>query len=287
MSSIMSITAASGVSAGSIQLNRVLAAQQSSFERLSSGSRLNRPADDPGGAAVALNLRYTSTVLGATEAGMMNALSFLEAQAGELTRVAGVLGRMDELATRLLDPTNAAEDNDTYLMEVNQLREELVKTQSADFNGRKLFLNYQGDTSDQLLVRLDGGARTMALTQSDFNSTNGWIFLLGLTSPYTGLGTDTADGLAAFGQAGFEELRGAVGGMLATNGAETSRVQTALDGVRMKAVAVGEAHSRIEDTDVAREVTQLGRRSILLQSAAAMLTQANTASEVVLKVLGV
>jgi flagellin len=73
--------------------------------------------------------------------------------------------------------------------------------------------------------------------------------------------------------------------MMATNGAESSRLQFALDSLSTQKVNVEAANSRIYDVDVAAETTRLARANILVQSGAAMLAQANAASQIALKLL--
>ena len=72
---------------------------------------------------------------------------------------------------------------------------------------------------------------------------------------------------------------------MATNGAESSRLQFALDALSIQKVNVEAANSRIFDVDVAAETTRLARANILVQSGAAMLAQANAASQIALKLL--
>jgi flagellin len=73
--------------------------------------------------------------------------------------------------------------------------------------------------------------------------------------------------------------------MMATNGAQASRLQFALDALSTQKVNVEAANSRIYDVDVAAETTRLARANILVQSGAAMLAQANAASQIALKLL--
>jgi len=73
--------------------------------------------------------------------------------------------------------------------------------------------------------------------------------------------------------------------MMAKNGAESSRLQFALDSLSTQKVNVEAANSRIYDVDVAAETTRLARANILVQSGAAMLAQANAASQIALKLL--
>ena len=101
-----------------------------------------------------------------------------------------------------------------------------------------------------------------------------------------GIGTDTPEGLAAFGQAGFDMLLQSVSSMLATNGAEQSRVLHALDQARTRGGNLEAAGSRVSDVDVAREVTQLGRTSIRMEASRAVMTQANVLGDLAVKLLG-
>jgi len=73
--------------------------------------------------------------------------------------------------------------------------------------------------------------------------------------------------------------------MMATNGAEASRVQFALDSLNVNQVNLESALSRIQDVDVATETAKLARANILVQAGAAMLTQANASQSIALKLL--
>ena len=124
------------------------------------------------------------------------------------------------------------------------------------------------------------------LTQSDFSVNSNWIDLLGFNSPYRGSGSGIAQDLLDFSNGGgFQNLIQNVATMMATNGAQQSRLNFAIDNLRTKATAFTEARSRISDVDVATEVTRLNRSSVLLQSGASMLTQANVSNELALKLL--
>ena len=95
----------------------------------------------------------------------------------------------------------------------------------------------------------------------------------------------TPEGLAAFGQAGFDMLLQSVSSMLATNGAEQSRVLHALDQARTRGGNLEAAGSRVSDVDVAREVTRLGRASIRMEASRAVMTQANVLGELAVRLL--
>jgi flagellin len=287
----MNITLSSALSTqssnASMDLSRAQRANDDSNARLSSGSRLVHTSTDPAGYAVSLKLRHTSSVLGALESNLLNARSFLETQASGLSGIASALQRMDEIAILMKDPTRSTDDNSNYLAEANQLRAGIAGIQKTQFNDRNLFVKVDG-TSDSLSFRTDSGGSLMSLTQSDFNTAIFWGLLLGDDPTYTGSAgqTDTAQGLVDFSNEGlFQSLQDIVATMMATNGAEQSRLNFAIDNLRTKATAFTEARSRISDVDVATEVTRLNRSSVLLQSGASMLTQANVSNELALKLL--
>lgn len=114
----------------------------------------------------------------------------------------------------------------------------------------------------------------------------GWFFALGNEAPYIGVSTDTPEGLAGFGQAGFDTLMQSVATMLVRNGAEQSRVRSALDQARTRRRHTEAADSRVSDVDVAREVTRLSRTNIQMEATRSVLVQANVLADLALKLLG-
>jgi flagellin len=91
--------------------------------------------------------------------------------------------------------------------------------------------------------------------------------------------------VADFGQAGFDTLLQSVSSMLAQNGAEQSRVQSALDQARTRRIHTEAADGRISDVDVAREVTRLSRTNIQMDATRSVMAQANVLAEIALKIL--
>jgi flagellin-like hook-associated protein FlgL len=169
----MNITISSALSTQasniSMDLARAQRSNQDSSARLASGTKLVHTSTDPAGYAVSLKLRHTSSVLGALESNLLNARSFLETQAAGLSSISSVLQRMDEVSTLMKDPTKSSPDNDNYLAEADQLREQIAQVQSSEFNGKKLFVFFSGgQTPDVLSVKINESGTSMMLTQSDF-----------------------------------------------------------------------------------------------------------------------
>jgi flagellin len=204
----------------------------------------------------------------AQSANVSNALSFLQTAAGSLKTAASVLERMSELGTLGSDVTKNTADISNYETEFSALYAELVKLTSDTFNGVDLF----STTASSLTVYLsEDGQQSMGITQSNLATSFGSLTSLGVV---TGTGVSLA-----------ESAIQTLATMMATNGAEQSRLDFAIDNLRTKATAFTEARSRISDVDVATEVTRLNRSSVLLQSGASMLTQANVSNELALKLL--
>lgn len=273
-----------------MDLSRARRSNEESSARLASGSKLSRTSSDPGGYAVALKLRHTSSVIGALETNLINARSFLEIQGSELSSLGSILQRMDEIATLMKDSTKSTQDQDNYLTEFNQLREAVRTLQDFRFNDRRLFLPFDAGqrsiSPEALSIQIDSAGNAMSLTQSDFTNSE-WLSLLDISAPYISPDTASSPDIVSYSNAGgFQALIQIVSTMIATNGAEQSRLNFAIDNLRTKATAFEEAHSRIADVDVAKEVTRLNRSSVLLQSGAAMMTQANVSNELALRVLG-
>ena len=241
---------------------------QKSLARLSSGSRISSPSDDAGGLAVSNKLVAAIRRTDASAVNVSNALSFLQTQAGSLKSAAAVLDRMSELGTLAGDVTKSSSDIANYCTEYVNLALELNKLTSDSFNGIKLF----SDAAGSLTVYLsEDGVQTMNIDQANLFSTfSGVTDLSSVTGGTISNVTASIQSLAT---------------LMANNGAQASRLQFALDSLNVNKVNLEAANSRIYDVDVAAETTKLARANILVQSGAAMLSQANAASQIALKLL--
>lgn len=244
---------------------------QKSLARLSSGSRISTPSDDAGGLAVSMKLSAALKRTDAQSANVSNALSFLQTAAGSLKTASTVLERLSELGTLASDVTKSSADISNYSTEYDQLILELAKLSSDTFNGISLFSSTTGSQSLTVFLSEDGD-QSMTISTENL----GAIFgnLSGSVTQITG----NSISIAATAIQQLSEK-------MATNGAESSRLQFALDALSVNKVNVEAANSRIYDVDVAAETTRLARANILVQSGAAMLAQANAASQIALKLL--
>ena len=167
MNSVVSYTNSSVRNQAVFDLNRSSGQYAKSVARIASGSRLVETSDDPGAYSVSLKLKSSGKALDAVQKGLMNALSFLQAQADGLGEVGRAVERMNVLATLVLDPTKNSEDVHASILEMNQLREEIVSVQASKLNGQKLFVNFLGqfgEPIDPLGVQLTDSGQTLTLT---------------------------------------------------------------------------------------------------------------------------
>jgi flagellin len=200
-----------------------------------------------------------------------NAISLLQVQAGDLKTAGTVLDRMSELASLAVDPTKSSTDIANYSVEYSGLTNELLSLSSDSFNGVSLFSGPVG-TLTAFLSQDGSPSQTMGFSQhtlGNLTANIGWSASVTSGSLISNI-TDAIQQLSA---------------MMATNGSESSRLQFALDSLNVNAVNLEAANSRIYDVDVAAETSKLARANILVQSGAAMLTQANASQSIALKLL--
>jgi len=244
---------------------------QKSLARLSSGSRIATTSDDAGGTAVAMKLSAAVRRTQSTSANVANALSLLQVQAGSMKAAATVLDRLSELATLAGDVTKSTQDISNYSTEYTSLVTQLNTLASDSFNGVSLF---SGATGTMTVYISQDGSQTMGISQH--NLTGVYNTVANITSLGSATGTNLSKVTAAIQDLATK---------MATNGAESSRVQFALDSLNVNGVNLEAALSRIQDVDVAAETAKLARANILVQSGAAMLTQANASQSIALKLL--
>ena len=221
--------------------------------------------------------------------GISNALSLMQTQAASLQAISAQLSRMSELTVLMQDVTKSTEDLDNYMAEFNGVRQEMGRTFEDKFNGMDL-LFYQGINAPLTVFLDESGTRTMTIERTDFSANSGWASLVGATKPYGGTAgvTDSPASLineTLWGSSSLQLLIQDLATMIAKNGATQARLQFALDAVREQKLTFEQAVSRLADTDVAAETANLARTSILVQSSASALTQANESSNIVLKLL--
>ena len=252
------------IAAANLNQNNMLL--QKSLARLSSGSKITNPADDAGGLAVSMKLESAIARTDATSTNVANAISFMQTMDGGLKSAGQVLNRISELKTLSTDVTKSASDVANYDAEFTALKAQLTSTTAATFNGVALF----GGGTLSVGISEDG-VQTQTITKADL-ATN--------VSTITG-----AANLAALTVPTIATAISAVATSRAQNGAESSRLNFNTELLATNRINLEGANSRIVDTDIASESTRMARYNILVQGGSAMLAQANSTSQAILKLL--
>jgi flagellin len=263
---------------------------QRSLNRLSSGSRINSAYDDAGGLAVSMKLSASIRRTDATLANVNNSIAFLQTQDGVIKTADKILNRMSELATLAQDVTKSTNDLALYNTELTQLKGQLNLMLDEKFNGINLFEAGSSASADGIafddaptltVVASHDGAQTIGITQVDLNQI---VFDICDSNSSSNMDiSTTADANDAVGsiQTAIQNLAT----LRANNGAEQSRLTFAADMLAVNKTNLEAANSRIIDVDVADESTKLARYNILQQAGTAMLAQANTSTQSILRLI--
>lgn len=287
-------------------LNQVAKTQSRSVVQLAAGSQAADPTSAGVQAGSVLKLRNSGLRLRALETGVVNAMSFLETQAGVFRQMSDVVSRMSQLATQMRDPSKSTEDVDNYFEEVSKLQEELSSYRMAQFNGRNLMNYLNGDLGsvgtapEKLSVALgEEGNSVLNITQSDVATPAGpFNVLLGQITTVTTPGTDGSgladnefsDALtlvdeAQYGQKGFNLIIQDIAQRMAVNQTEQAQLRLNLDRIRGRMLGTDAATSRVADVDVAQELAVLARTDMQFRGAIATKTQSNVLADSALQIL--
>ncbi|MDR2374864.1 MAG: flagellin [Treponema sp.] len=257
------------------------------IEKLSSGLRINRAGDDASGLAVSEKMRSQIRGLNQAERNIQNGVSFIQTTEGYLQESQDILHRLRELAVQSANGIYSDEDRLQIQVEVSQLVDEVNRIAShAQFNGMNLLTGAFAQTD---------GTRTMLLQVGANMDQNEQIFIGNMTA--MALGIQDAQGEEGFlSIATPEEANMAIGTVdnalkqiskqRADLGAYQNRFEMAVEGVAIAAENLQAAESRIRDVDMASEVVNFSKDSILTQAGTAMLAQANVQTQSVLQLLG-
>lgn len=253
----------------------------SSFERLSSGFRINSAADDAAGLQI--SDRLTSQVQGLNQAvrNANDAISLTQTAEGALGEVTTSLQRIRTLAVQSQNGINSSADRTALQKEVSALRTEISRIATDTQFGNVNILD--GTFSAKFLVGANAG-QTISINLSSTN--------LGSISGFsaTGLGITSNDVSTASGASSLlADIDGAIsgiGGVRADLGALQNRFQSTIRNLSNISENLSSARSQIRDTDFAAETAELTRNQIIQQASVSVLSQANQRPQTALSLLG-
>ncbi|MEC8418192.1 MAG: flagellin [Pseudomonadota bacterium] len=265
------------------QLFDVSTSLSTSFERLSSGFRINSASDDAAGLQI--TDRMTSQVQGLNQAvrNANDAISLSQTAEGALQETTTALQRIRTLAVQSQNGINSSADRVALQKEVSALRTEISRiSTTTQFAGVNVL---SGDFSAKFLVGANAG-QTISVNLSSAALTRAGVN--GFSA--TGLGITTADVLtgtnASSMLAAVDSAISAVGGLRADLGALQNRFQSTIRNLSNISENVSAARSQIKDTDFATETANLTRNQIIQQASTTVLSQANQRPQAALQLLG-
>jgi len=257
-----------------------------SLARLSSGSKIVKPSDDAAGLAVSEKLQAQNARITAATTNVQNAISYVQTADGFLSSMNKVMTRMSELTAMARDVTKNTDDIALYNEEFQALRRQLADTIGngtgtplGTFNGISLF----GPKPGGLVVTIgESPDHTMTIGDIDLRDSAGAVW--SLVESFLGSGTSISVTSPTAGSLVVNAVQ-QLATERATLGASQSRLEVASAQLQVQYENLESAISRIRDVDVALEATQLAKAQILVQSGTAMLAQANSNPQSVLRLL--
>ena len=292
-----------------------------SIERISSGIRINRGADDAAGLAISEGLRSDIRALRQATRNANDGLSLLNVTEGALNEQSGILIRLRELASQAATGTVGSTERASIQLEFSALRDELTRiAMTTEFNGIGVIdgtLSKTVTSAAASTVAASGAVTSVAATNQTLVSTaasgavtsattndimiqigidnsadsrinlNNSLSLDAVTSSTLGVASLSVTG-AAEALTALAQIENAIASVTATRGkvgAVTNRLQRAVGALSITSENLQAAESSIRDADIAHEIAQLTRNQILVQTSTAMVGQSNLIPQSVLQLL--
>ena len=257
------------------------------FERLSSGLRLNGAKDDAAGLSI--STRMTSQIRGLNMAvrNTNDAISLVQVAEGALDETTNALQRMRELAVQAKNDTMTGGDRDDLQLEVEQLMAEIQRiSTTTEFNDGKVVdgtfatKNFQvGAEKDQTIQVTIGSAGVTALGLS------GGVNTMSIGSN-AGSKVGNAAGYIGSAIAQIDNALDSVSDIRSQLGAYQNRFESVIANLSNVSENTSAARSRIMDADIATETANLTKNAIMQQAGTAILAQANQQPQIALQLLG-
>jgi flagellin len=267
--------------------NRVLgtttSAQAKSTEKLSSGYKINRAADDAAGLKISEKMRSQIRGLTQASANAQDGISCVQTAEGALTEVHSMLQRMNELAIKAANGTNTKADREAVQQELSALVSEIDRVRtSTQFNTQNL-LNGEFKSGKSLQVGAASGTQyEIKIVISDMSASG--ILGAGVSSAIK-VG-DSTGSIAKALIAKVTKAIASVSRQRSALGAIQNRLEHTIANLDNVVENTTAAESRIRDTDMASEMVNYSKNNILAQAGQSMLAQANQSNQGVLSLLG-
>ncbi|MES1179202.1 MAG: flagellin [Myxococcales bacterium] len=259
------------------KLNSTQMAVNKSFQRLSSGFRINSAADDAAGLAISEHMKSQIRSYTVAERNASDAISMTQTAESSLGDMHDILGRMRELAMQSANGDMTDIDRGYIDTEFQSLKAEMGRIEgSSKFNGKQLVTATASNITFQ--IGLDNTA------SDQITLTFGGLNLTAILAPGSSLAGATAgNALAALGT--IDTAIENISNNRAKYGATLNRLDVTISSIQTMRLNITAANSRIRDVDVAEETAVLSKNQVLAQAGVSVLAQANQLPQLALKLL--
>ena len=260
------------------QLGITTSAQAKSTEKLSSGYKINRAADDAAGLSISEKMRSQIRGLNKASSNAQDGVSLVQTAEGALNETHSILQRMNELATQAANGTNTSVDRSAIRAELDQLTSEINRIQSTT----------QFNTMNLLDGTFSGATNQMKLQVGALSGQSIGFSIANMCATKIGLKTNLS--VSTFTKAGsyMKSVQNAievVSKQRSAMGAIQNRLEHTIANLDTTSENTQSAESRIRDTDMASEMVTYSKNNILAQAGQSMLAQANQSTQGVLSLL--
>lgn len=251
---------------------------QKSTEKLSSGYKINRAADDAAGLSISEKMRNQIRGLNKASDNAQDGISLVQTAEGALNEVHSMLQRMSELAVQASNGTNASQDRTALDNEVQQLKTEIKRVgTTTQFNKMDILTGEFSSNNEKTLQVGANQDQVITIAISALTSTVG-----------SALDAMVKVGTASAAQSSITIIQNSITNLSALRsklGALQNRLEHTVANLDNISENTQSAESRIRDTDMAEEMVQYSKNNILQQAGQSMLAQANQANQGVLSLL--
>jgi flagellin len=267
----------------SINALRTLAATRAnldkSLEKLASGNRINHAGDDAAGMAISENLRAQIRGIRQAKRNAQDGVSLIQVSEGGLNEIANMLIRMRELGIQAASDTIGNTERQFADREFQSLKQEIDRiANSTTFNGTPLLNGRAGIFEVQIGIQ-----NNPVLDRVVYNGERSDTTVEALSLAGESVATKAG---AQMGLAVIDDALNRVNSIRADLGAIQNRIQSTIQNLSISDENLSAANSRIRDTDMAEEVSEMTKNNILMQAGVSVLGQANQMNQHALKLLG-
>ena len=265
---------------GMHSLVRTNAGLSNNYNRLSTGLRINKAADDSAGLGVSESLRSEIRGMKQAQRNANDGISIIQTAEGTLNEIQNNLQRLRELAVQAASETLASTERAYIETEADQLADEIDRlANNAEFNG----INLLGDANTSTIAVQVGAGVATATNQITITLSSSTASALAVGSATLNLSTA---GGALTAITALDTALDSVSSQRATLGALQNRLTSATNALANAIENLSSAESQIRDVDFAEETAEMSKNSVLQQSGVSVLAQANSSNQAVLKLLG-